>query len=65
MATGDMADGKRHGQYGQTKGQRDPQQTNPHVREGRSQHGTAAPAQDQPERTHKLSSDRFHIISPD
>ena len=60
MTAGDMADGKGHGQYRQAKSQGYPQQTYPHIREGGGQDRTAAPAQDQPKGSHKLSSVFFH-----
>ena len=49
MASGDMSDGVGHREHRQAKGDGDTQQTDSHLGECRRQHGTAAPAEDQPE----------------
>ena len=58
-----VACGSKEGDTPNTDG--DTQQTDTHVRKRGGQHGTAAPAQHQPEGSHKFSSKRFHsCLSP-
>ena len=51
MATGNVADGVRHGQHGQTERKSDPQESDAQVGKCRRQHGAAASPENQPERS--------------
>ena len=54
MATGDVPDGVGHGQYGQTKRQRNANKSDAEIGERGSQNCRTAPAEYQPERAEKF-----------
>jgi hypothetical protein len=50
----DVSDGERHGEHREAEGERDPDEADARMGKSRSQHGTAAAAQHQPESPDEL-----------
>jgi hypothetical protein len=59
MAARYAAHGIGHGKHGQAERQRHAEKTDPELGIGRRKHGTAAPAENQPERSKKLGNKTF------
>ena len=59
MATGNVADGESHGHYGESESQSDAEKTDAQLRVSGGQHGAAATAEDQPERSDEFSRSAF------
>jgi len=54
MASRDVADGERHGEYGQSERKRHPQETDAKIWKCGRQNGTATSPEDQPKRADEL-----------
>lgn len=61
VAAGNVADGVGHGHHGEAESKGHSEKTDPHVREGRREHGAAAPAEHKPKRTEKLRTIFVHF----
>src|SRR6185295_9512451 len=57
VAPGDVSDRVRHREHGEAEGERDPDETDAHVRKRRGEDSAPASSEDQPERSDELRCD--------